>query len=421
MYWKKYTHSKLRKKVLKALGNNINYGDEMILGVPGTYLDPEKFYRDAPFLNQASFLKIFLANPNHIGCHTLNNKKHTGSIQSIFEGTIQLELDLLKICAEEIFKAKPDSYDGYLATGGTEANIQAIWIYRNYFMEKFAAKHEQIAVIYSIDSHYSMPKAANLLGVKSIVLPVNKKSREIDYAEMHKKINKAKKAGIKHWIIVANMATTMFGSVDNIDKLTTELESHKITNYKLHIDAAFGGLIYPIVNTKNRFNFAHPKVTSITIDPHKVLQAPYGTGIFLIRKGFMHYVKTEEAQYIPNKDFTLCGSRSGANAVLAWMILRLYGSKGWEVKMENLIDRTTYLADSLDEMGVKYFRNPYMNILVIETKYISDRLAKKFQLVADSYEKKSKWWKIVVMEHVTMGVLDTFLNELRAERSLNKA
>ena len=175
------------------------------------------------------------------------------------------------------------------------------------------------------------------------------------------------------------------------------------------------------MNTKNRFNFAHPKVTSITIDPHKVLQAPYGTGIFLIRKGFMHYVKTEEAQYIPNKDFTLCGSRSGANAVLAWMILRLYGSKGWEVKMENLIDRTTYLADSLDEMGVKYFRNPYMNILVIETKYISDRLAKKFQLVADSYEKKSKWWKIVVMEHVTMGVLDTFLNELRAERSLNKA
>lgn len=418
MYWKKYTHTKLRKKVLKALGNNINYGEAMILGVPGTYLDPEKFYRDAPLLNHASFLKVFLANPNHIGCHTLEEEKHDGSIQDMFGGTVKIELDLLKICAEEIFKAKPKSYDGYLATGGTEANIQAIWIYRNYFIEKFAAKHDQIAVIYSIDSHYSMPKAANLLGIKSIVLAVDEQSREIDYPKMHEAIDTAKAAGIKHWIVVANMATTMFGSVDDIDKLTAELEWHEVTNYKLHIDAAFGGLIYPIINTKNKFNFEHPKVTSITIDPHKVLQAPYGTGIFLIRKDYMQYVKTEEAQYIPNKDFTLCGSRSGANAVLAWMIFRLYGSKGWEVKMENLVDRTGYLADSLDEMGIKYFRNPHMNILVIDTKYVSDRLAKKFQLVADSYENKAKWWKVVVMEHVTMGVIDTFINELRAERSL---
>jgi hypothetical protein len=34
------------------------------------------------------------------------------------------------------FKAEPGSFDGYIASGGTEANIQALWIYRNYFMNE---------------------------------------------------------------------------------------------------------------------------------------------------------------------------------------------------------------------------------------------------------------------------------------------
>lgn len=77
------------------------------------------------------------------------------------------------------------------------------------------------------------------------------------------------------------MGTTMFGSVDDIDKITKILNKEKI-NYKLHVDGAFGGFIYPFINSKSNYSFKNSNITSFTIDAHKMLQAPYGTGIFLI-------------------------------------------------------------------------------------------------------------------------------------------
>lgn len=71
-----------------------------------------------------------VANPNHIGCHTIDTDH-----EEMFSGTQEIEHDLIRICAEEIFKGEPQGYDGYVASGGTEANIQAMWIYRNFFMQ----------------------------------------------------------------------------------------------------------------------------------------------------------------------------------------------------------------------------------------------------------------------------------------------
>ena len=148
-----------------------------------------------------------------------------------------------------------------------------------------------------------------------------------------------------------------------------------------------------------------------------MLQTPYGTGLFLIRKGFMEYVCTDEAQYIPGKDYTICGSRSGANAISIWMVLMTHGSAGWQYKMTSLRDRASRICNKLDELGIKYFHNPFINIITIKNGYISKQLAEKYHLVADSYEFEAKWWKIVVMPHVKQGYIDSFLQELEAERN----
>jgi tyrosine decarboxylase/aspartate 1-decarboxylase len=62
-------------------------------------------------------------------------------------------------------------------------------------------------------------------------------------------------------------------------------------------------------------------------------QAPYGTGIFLIRKGLIQHTNTKQASYVEGEDFTLIGSRSGANAVAVWMILVKNGYFGWQEKI----------------------------------------------------------------------------------------
>ncbi|MEP1782001.1 MAG: aspartate aminotransferase family protein, partial [Reichenbachiella sp.] len=148
-----------------------------------------------------------------------------------------------------------------------------------------------------------------------------------------------------------------------------------------------------------------------SLDAHKMLQSPYGTGIALIRKGFISYAMTKEANYVKGKDYTLIGSRSGANAVAIWMILRAYGSEGWRSKIEELLDRTDWLCIQLKKRGISFYRHANMNIITIRPDGISSSLAEKYFLVPDDHESPS-WWKIVVMDHVTEGVLDRFLMDL---------
>ncbi len=413
MFWEKYSYSLIKRKVFDALSKNTNYRTENILGIPGTFLDTDIFYDDAPFLKDAPFLSTLIANPNHIGVHTLGDDH-----EDFFSGTHEIEKDLIKICAEEIFGADPKSYDGYVASGGTEANIEAVWIYRNYFKNEFNANLNEIAVIYSEDTHYSIPKALDLLNLNGVEILVNKDTREVVLKDLEKKIETALINGIKYFIVNVNMSTTMFGSVDDVDKITNLLNVLRV-NYKLHVDGAYGGFIYPFTNNNSSFTFRNKNISSFSIDGHKMLQAPYGTGIFLVRKEYMKYVCTNEAGYVKGKDYTLCGSRSGANAVCVWMILRIHGSVGWTVKMRQLVDRAEFISDTLNELNIKHYRHPDLNIVTIDADYISHELATKYHLVPDSHDAHPKWYKIVVMPHVKSGIIDNFLSELKNEQVLS--
>ncbi len=412
MNWPKLPNRQIKQRVFDALRQNLNYNEEPILGLPATYLDQEQFYFNAPFLKDAAFLSVLINNPNHIGCHTYSQS------ESYFAGTQQLEIDLLRICAEEIFQAPAAGYDGYVAPGGTEANIQAQWIYRNYFIQKFGCKAEEIGLIFSQDVHYSAYKGCNLLGIKPITVAVDNDTRTILRSDLEAQLKKAKESGIKYLIVHLSMGTTMFGSVDDADEILPVVKGY-FEHYFVHMDAAFGGFIYPFTCPDTNLNFSNPEVSSITIDGHKMLQAPYGTGIFLCRKGLMEYAQTQEASYVQGTDFTLCGSRSGANAVSIWMILMTHGSTGWNYMMQKLIDRTDSICDALTEMGIKYYRNPHMNIVTIDADYIPTTIAKKYHLVADDYAQP-KWWKIVAMTHVEKHVIDAFLLDLKRSVGLKE-
>lgn len=407
MYWKKLPFKVIKQKVFEALGKNINYKDEVILGLPATYLDQEQFYFNAPFLKDAPFLTTLIANPNHIGCHTYSKG------ESYFSGTQALEVDLLRICAEEIMGAEADSYDGYVAPGGTEANIQAQWIYRNYFVKEKGAQLNEIGLIFSEDVHYSAYKGCNLLSINPITIGIDE-NRNWDINDLESKLIATKEKGIKYLIVHLSMATTMYGSVDVPTPILNKIKEH-FEDYFVHVDAAFGGFIYPFTNRDCLLNFKNPEISSITIDGHKMLQAPYGTGIFLSRKGLIEYAQTEEASYVQGTDFTLCGSRSGANAISMWMILMTHGSEGWQYQMERLIDRTDRICDSLDEFGIKYHRNKFMNIVAIDAKSVTNEIASKYHLVADDF-KNPKWWKIVTMVHVEKHVIDDFLIDLQKSK-----
>lgn len=405
MYWPAVPFEELKTIVLNALDHNSSYYNHNILGLPATYLDPKMFPADADFLENAPFIRSFIENPNHIGLHTYEKSLPA------FKGTQKIELDLLRICAENIFKAKPDQYDGYIASGGTECNIQAVWILREYYKNNFNAKNDEIVVLFSEDTHYSLFKVCNILQLNFNVLDVDFETREINLEKLDNQLIKLKADGVKYFITVLNMGTTMFGSIDDIDSITQIFHAHNL-QFKIHVDAAFGGFIYPLTHPKNAFNFNNPNVDSLSVDGHKMLQAPYGTGIFLIKKGMIDNVLTEEASYIEGLDHTLCGSRSGANAIATWMILNIHGSKGLMAHMDQLISKTDFICKSLSELGIRFFRNKFMNIVTILSEDISNSICEKYTLVPDTHSGDPKWWKIVVMEHVNRQLIDNFLNDI---------
>lgn len=405
-YWKKLTTQERKERIAQALQEVVNFADDISLGYPASKLDGKVFYDDAPFLKDAPTLQAFVANPNNIGCHTL------GTSEKAFRGTQTIEREVLNVIAVDIFKAEPNSFDGYISPGGTEANIQALWIYRNYFMKEHQARLDEIAILASEDTHYSIPKGSNLLMVDWLNIPVDFDSRKIEREALNQIIEKAQQNGKKYFIVVVNMGTTMFGSVDAISDYTDILEAKNLM-YKLHIDGAYGGFVYPFNNKESNLNFVNPKVSSITIDAHKMLQAPYGTGIFVCRKGLIENVLTKEAEYVEGMDLTLCGSRSGANAVAVWMILFTYGPYGWFENVSVLQMRTAWFCKELDKLGIEYFREPFMNIVTIKSKYIPEEIAEKFQLVPQKHDHTNQWYKVVLMNHVEVDDLMAFIEILK--------
>lgn len=407
IYWKRLSHEEQDRRITTALESNVDYKQNISLGIPASRLDPQVFYDQASFLKDAPMLRAYVQNPNHIGCHTL------GDSEAFFKGTQELEKELIELLSTDVFKALPNSCDGYIAAGGTEANIQAMWIYRNYFYRQFQARPDDVAIICSEDTHYSVYKAGNLLGLSVYTVPVDERTREISAVQLDEVINGAVSKGAQYFIVIANMGTTMFGSVDDPDIYVAAFEKRDL-HFKLHVDGAFGGFVYPFSKESSHINFSHPHVSSITLDAHKMLQAPYGTGIFLARKGLMEFVYTEQAQYVNGMDITLSGSRSGANAIAVWMILCTYGPHGWLEKINKLLYRTAWCCEQLNKLGVSHFRHPNMNIITLGGQSIPAAITKKYGLVPDTHDGTPNWYKIVVMDHVELVHLQDFVKDMQS-------
>ncbi|MNW02114.1 hypothetical protein D3C71_1978530 [compost metagenome] len=96
------------------------------------------------------------------------------------------------------------------------------------------------------------------------------------------------------------------------------------------------------------------------------------------------------------------------------MILFTYGPFGWFEKVSILQMRTQFLCNELDKLHIKYFREPFMNIVTIHAENIDEEIALQFDLVPQQHNSDNKWYKIVLMDHVEIEHLTTFIDQLKA-------
>src|SRR5688572_11340537 len=98
-YWTKLNKAQIHSRIQNALADNVNFATDPAFGYPVSNLDTKVFSADVDFLADAPTLQVYVANPNHIGCHTY------GISETAFSGTQELEREVLNIIAVDIFKS----------------------------------------------------------------------------------------------------------------------------------------------------------------------------------------------------------------------------------------------------------------------------------------------------------------------------
>lgn len=272
---------------------------------------------------------------------------------------------------------------GSFCSGGTTANITALWVARNNVFpatESFAglakqglasalkqSEYEDLAIVVSERGHYSLGKAADVLGIgreNVISIPTDARSR-IDIKKLREKCIELRDKSIGIVSIVGIAGTTETGSVDPLDEMA---EIAKEFDTHFHVDAAWGGPTL-MSNTHKHLLKGIERADSVTIDAHKQLYVPMGAGMILFKSPTMLGTVEHHAEYIlraGSKDlgqFSLEGSRPGM-AMLVHAAFNIIGRKGYEILLDSNVERTHNFAKLINaHPEFELTAEPELNIL----------------------------------------------------------
>lgn len=339
--------------------------------------------------------------------HPIAAKAHADFIRSnlgdpkLFPGTSLIERKCIQMLGELLHL--PDAV-GYITTGGTESNIQAM----RTAIQLTAGRvdRSKASIIIPESSHYSFDKAAQLLGLRLKRAPLTDDLKVDPYA-MAEMIDQDTIA------MVAVAGTTEFGQIDpikEIGKLAVENDLY------LHVDAAFGGFVIPFLecSSKYLFDFEVEGVQSITIDPHKMGMSTIPSGGLLYRNACHMKVLEINAQYLTSQvQSSLAGTRSGASAAATYAVMRYLGKEGYEHIVSRCMENSRSLYDRLADMGLDPVIDPVLNIVTFfanDAMSVRRKLAEKGWYVSTTRDPVSL--RMVVMPHVTEEAIISYVSDL---------
>jgi glutamate decarboxylase len=300
---------------------------------------------------------------------------------------------------------------GMIVSGGTVANITALWCARNSALrarnEFTGIENEGLlaalkiygytdaVVIGSALMHYSFEKAADTMGIGTrniIKLPVDSANR-INLQALRRAVTDCQARNKLVIAIVGIAGTTDFGSIDPLSEMA---EIAGEANIHFHVDAAWGGPV--LFSERYQHKLAGlDKADSVTIDGHKQLYLPMGIGMVVLRDPHKASFIEKQARYIVRPGSydlgkrSLEGSRSGM-ALFLHAALNIVGRKGYEFLIVESIRKAQYMADSIRARPeFELLTEPEINILTY--RYIPESFrekAEKRELTdADNHEINS--------------------------------
>ena len=213
-------------------------------------------------------------------------------------------------------------------------------------------------IIVSTRGHYSITKAANLLGIGEsnvINMPVDG-NNHIDIKKLRRRIKSLKEDsadGKSRIIAIVGIAGTT--ETGNIDDLTALGEIAGETGAHFHVDACWGGPALLVDEYRPMFKGIE-MADSVSFDTHKLLYCPISMGVILFKSEKDLNLIKHSSNYIIRKNsvdtgrFTIEGSRPFA-CLKPWAALKIIGKQGYRLLLQHARESTNYFRSILDHCG----------------------------------------------------------------------
>lgn len=333
--------------------------------------------------------------------HPIAVKAHMQFIESnmgdfgLFTGTREIEQEVVRMMGSLM----GDPYAcGYITTGGTESNIQALRTARNIGKKKIPN------MVIPESAHFSFDKIADILGIE-----IRKASLDNEFKV---DINSVKSLLDDNTIALVGIAgSTEFGQIDPIDRLAELSLSEDIF---LHIDAAFGGFVIPFLDKKYPFDFSIKGVSSITADPHKMGFSTIPSGGILFREESCLTKLEIETPYLTiRKQHSLTGTRSGAAVAATYAVMQRLGIDGYKKIVRRCMKMTDMIVNGAHQLGIKPLLTPVMNIVALDVPdmdHVRKELRRKGWFT--SITRNPRAMRLVVMPHLTEEAVELFIADM---------
>ena len=282
-------------------------------------------------------------------------------------GLAQLEANVIRWFSTIV--GYPAEARGILTTGGSLANFTAlVTARRDLLPEDFLS-----GTLYASDQvHHSVVKAAMLAGfpARNVREIATDDTYRIRLDHLEKSIESDRRDGLRPFLVVGNAGTTNTGAVDDLNGLADVAERE---NVWLHIDAAYGGFFMLTAQGREVMRGIE-RSDSITLDPHKGLFLPYGTGSLLVRDGdALRRAHAVDASYLPPMqqdpdliDFCLYSPELSRDfrGLRVWLPIKMHGIEPFRRNLEEKLELAAWATEELRSIpGVEVVAEPQLSLV----------------------------------------------------------
>jgi aromatic-L-amino-acid/L-tryptophan decarboxylase len=296
---------------------------------------------------------------------TNTTNRYTG-IRHTAPALVQLEANVLEWFRD--WMAFPPSTRGLLTTGGSMANFNAIVCARH----RLLGPEIRRGVIYVSDQvHHSAVKSAKLAGIypdRVRIVPVDQHFR-IQVDALAEAIRRDRAGGLTPFMVVSTAGTTNTGAVDPMQEVGDVCATEGLWH---HVDGAYGAFFH-MCEPLRPLLAGLPRADSLSLDPHKGLFLPYGTGALLVRDGAaLRGAHSATAGYLPSMDNVeqdYDPSQHGPDlsrgfpGLRVWLCLKLLGAAKLRAAIAEKRDLAVSAAHSIGQIpGVVMVAPPQLSL-----------------------------------------------------------